>query len=241
MKGILLSINPDLTIVDVTHAVPPQDVRHGAVIVDQVADYLPQRSINIVVVDPGVGSRRDIVCVQFDDRHFICPDNGLLTLIASRKNADRIVRLTNPRFWRASVSATFHGRDIMAPAAAHLSLGIDPLELGEPLAQLKMLDWPGPQRGIRSLRGSIVYIDSFGNLITDIHRSDLPDDVALASVRVRIGSRDIWGIVKSYSDSPAGSLAALFGSSEHLEIASVGGNASAHTGSNIGTDVQIVW
>ena len=133
MKGVILSINPRATVVDITHGVRPQDIRQAALVVDDVAGRFPPESIHVAVVDPGVGTDRAIVYAHVGRRHFVAPDNGLLSRVAERIRPSKIIRISEAEYWLNPVSATFHGRDIMAPVAARLSTGLDPEKLGPPL------------------------------------------------------------------------------------------------------------
>ena len=132
MKGVILSINPAVTLVDVTHTVPPQDVHKGAVVLDSVHRHFPEGTVHVVVVDPGVGTERAILGAKIEGHYFIAPDNGVLSKITHRTAPDELIRLTNAEYWLPDVSHTFHGRDIMAPAAAHLSRGVALADLGSP-------------------------------------------------------------------------------------------------------------
>src|SRR3954471_871694 len=142
MKGVILSINPRATIVDLSHAIPPQDIRAGAIVLAETAMWYPPGSIHIAVVDPGVGSKRRVVYAQIGTQHFIAPDNGLLSRLAMLEKPSKIVSVDEPRHWMPSVSRTFHGRDIMSPVAARLSLGLSPDELGRPQESLLEIPWP---------------------------------------------------------------------------------------------------
>ena len=175
MKGVILTLNPQATLVDVTHAVPPQDVHAGSLVLEQMVAYFPAGTIHIAVVDPGVGTERSLVYARLGDQHFLAPDNGLLTRVIQRRPATRVIRLQEPQYWRASVSATFHGRDILASVAAHLSLGLEPNRLGPPHVGLVALDLPQPRRAADSIEGRVIGIDSFGNLLTDIPAELLHD------------------------------------------------------------------
>ena len=168
MKGVILSWNPHATIIDVTHGIPPQDISAGAWTLAEVADSFPAGSIHVAVVDPGVGSERAIVYAEIAGRHYIAPDNGLLGRLAVRTPPSRILTLTERRFWQERVSATFHGRDIMAPVAARLSLGLDASQLGTPRQGLVELPEPEVRILPNKIEGRVRSIDSFGNLVTDI-------------------------------------------------------------------------
>jgi hypothetical protein len=241
MKAAILSVNRDVMVVDVSHTIGPQDIRQAAIVLDEVFDFLPPDSINVAVVDPGVGSARAIIYARFAAQHFIAPDNGLLSLVALRYRPAEIIRLTNCQFWRDEVSTTFHGRDIMAPVAGHLSLGVSPAELGAPLSQLTMLDWPHVRHDNRSVVGQIITIDSFGNLITNIVRSDLAAILPDHRPSMHIGGHRIDGVIATYSDAQIGSLVASFGSSDRLEVAVVNGSAARHTNSRVGDEVRVAW
>ena len=191
VKGVVLSINPAVTLVDVTHDVRAQDVRHGALILDDVTGRFPPGTIHVAVVDPGVGTDRKILVAEIGGRHYVAPDNGLLSRLARRTPPSDVRELTESRYWLDSVSATFHGRDVMAPVAAHLSLGLDPEKLGPPLAKLAMLDWPEPVVSSGRIEGEILDVDSFGNLITNIDAELLAQSSVARQARRARGRRDL--------------------------------------------------
>lgn len=169
MKGVIAGINPFANIVDICHSVPPQDVFNGAYLLYTSYKYFPRKTIHVAVVDPGVGSRRDIVCVETKDYFFLVPDNGLLSFIIQNEKPKSIFRITNNKYFLPSPSNTFHGRDVFAPVAAHLSLGAKPQQLGIKINQLEQLDIPKPvPKKAGQVEGQIIYIDRFGNLITNI-------------------------------------------------------------------------
>ncbi len=241
MKGVILSINPDAAMVDLTHEIPPQDVRQGALALENTALRFPPGSIHVAVVDPGVGTDRDIVYARIAERHFIAPDNGLIDRLARRTWPDRIVALSNPKYWLAGVSSTFHGRDIMAPAAAHLSLGLNANELGDAKSELVRLPWPEVQIVADKITGAIQSIDSFGNLITDITEEMLEGVPRDESVVVHCDEHETMGIFKAYADQPPMTLIALIGSSGHLELAIVDDSAKIMLGVAVGTPVEVTW
>jgi len=241
MKGVILSINPAATLVDVTHAVRPQDVRQAALILDDVAGRFPPGTLHVAVVDPGVGTGRAIVYAAIGDRQFVAPDNGVLSRVARRIKPSKIVRITEPGYWLQPVSSTFHGRDIMAPAAARLSLGLEPEKLGPPLKKLVTLDWPEPVASPGKIEGEILDVDSFGNLITNIEAEMLAQVPPGRRVRVRLGDHETEGILSTYGDRPDAALIALVGSSGRLELAIVGGSAAQTLGSGVGDPVMLCW
>ena len=241
MKGVILGINPRATIVDVTHGIPPQDISQGAWALADVAESFAPGSIHVAVIDPGVGGARQIVYAEIAGRQYIAPDNGLFGRLAARATPSRIVALTEPRFWRPSVSATFHGRDIMAPVAAHLSLGLEPDQLGPRLAELRQL--PRSEVSILANRidGSIRSIDSFGNLVTDVTADMLKGVPTDERASIICDEHETQGIFKTYEDQPAMTLMALIGSSGFLELAIVGDSAAIMLGVRVGTPVTIKW
>ena len=241
MKGVILSINSAVRIVDVTHAVPPQDVRRGAIVLDEITPLYPSGSLHIVVVDPGVGSARSVVYVEIGDQRYIGPDNGLFSRLASRLAASKIRAITEERWFRQPVAPTFHGRDIIAPAAAQLTLGVDPDDLGPARVQLVTLDWPGAVKVANRIDGQVTAIDSFGNLITDITREMLAGVPTDETVGVFCDEHETRCIFNAYADQPPMTLIALIGSNDCLELAIVDDSAKIMLGVNVGTPVQVKW
>ncbi len=174
MKGVILSINPRAQIVDMSHAVPPQDIRAGAIVLAETAPWFPPGTIHVAVVDPGVGSKRRIVYARIGTQHFVAPDNGLLSRLALLERPSKIISVEEPRHWMPDVSPTFHGRDIMAPVAARLSLGLVARGAGPANhQQLVELPWAEVQQVANRIEGEVIEVDSFGNLITNITRAML--------------------------------------------------------------------
>jgi S-adenosylmethionine hydrolase len=239
MKGVILSIHREVEMVDITHQVTPQDVRQAALVLEQVSPCFPEGTVHICVVDPGVGTDRQIVLAQIETQFFIAPDNGVLSRMVSRAAPRRIIALTNVEAWLHPVSNTFHGRDIMAPVAARFVSGATWQSLGTPVQQLQTLDWPEPQLDGQQLCGQVLYADSFGNLITNIRREWLDRLGAPAGLFVSCAGRTIRGIVATYGLASAGSLVALVGSNGLLEIAVVQGNAAQVLGIEPGQRVMV--
>jgi S-adenosylmethionine hydrolase len=240
MKGVILEVNPDVQIVDVTHAIPPQDVVRAAAVIAEIAGVFPSGTIHVAVIDPGVGSERTLLAAEAAGQRFLAPDNGLLTPLFRRFPPARIHRLADDRFWRRPVSATFHGRDILAPVAAHWSCGADLTRFGPPvdLATLVTLSVEEPRRVGSTLIGRVELADAFGNLITNIREPDLPagDRNSLA---ISIGGERITGVHRTYSDRPFQAVVALIGSSGRLEIAVNGGNAAGKLNLGRGAEVHV--
>jgi len=239
MKGVIYSINPTATVVDITHHVPPQNVRLGAIVLAEASRWFPEGTIHVAVVDPGVGTDRAIVYAEAGRQHFIAPDNGLLTRVLARSAPARLVRLERPEYWLRAVSSTFHGRDIMAPVAARLSLGLDPGELGSAIEKLALLPWPEPVCAPGRIAGEVVEVDPFGNLITNIEREHLEQFAPLCDAAVHVGRHQVEAVVSTYGDRQAGELVALVGSSGLLEVAVVAGNAAERLQLGEGAEVIV--
>jgi S-adenosylmethionine hydrolase len=245
MKGVIYSLNPAAVVVDISHEIPPQDARHAAVVLEDVTDLFPPGSIHVVVVDPGVGTERGLVFVRIGRQNYLAPDNGVLSRLARRRPPAKIVRLTERQYWLHPVSTTFHGRDILAPVAARLSLDLDPDWLGTPQDGLVMLEWPDvrakPQAGAgpQAIAGSVLLIDTFGNLITDITAEMLSGRAESRFVRVTCGGRSVEGLSRTYGDRPEGTLVALIGSSGRLELAVVDGSAAGLLKARVGDTVTV--
>jgi S-adenosylmethionine hydrolase len=241
MKGVILSINTHAHIVDVTHAIGPQDVRRGAVVLDEVTPLFPPGAIHVAVVDPGVGTSRAIVYAEIGGHRYIGPDNGLFSRLAKRQPPTKIRAITAAEWFRQPVSATFHGRDVMAPVAAHLSLGVDPDRLGPPHGALAALAWPGARKLANRIDGQVTAIDSFGNLITNITRDMLAEAPTDESVGVSCDEHETRGIFRAYADQPPMTLIALVGSNDCLELAIVQDSAALMLGVGVGTPVEVRW
>ncbi len=230
IKGVVLSINPEAHFVDITHEIEPQNIQQGAFLLANSIPYFPAEAIHVCVVDPGVGSTRRALAVQVGATTFIGPDNGVLSLaiqaVQARTEAQpQAFELNNPRYWLPRVSTTFHGRDIFAPSAAHLSRGVPLTELGTPTESWIRLDPPAPVRRDGVLIGHVIYIDRYGNIVSDITDQDLQAWGGGTPV-IEIGGHHIHGLVRTYSDVEPGEFAALIGSPWKLEVAQREGNAA---------------
>jgi S-adenosylmethionine hydrolase len=242
MKGAILSIHPAANIVDLTHRIPPQDIRQGAWALADVAFGFPAGTIHVAVVDPGVGTERGLVYARIGGHDFVCPDNGLLTGVCRRHRAEAIVKISEPRHWAERVSATFHGRDIMAPVAARLSLGLSPLELGPRQASLVELDWLEAIVVPGKVTGAVETIDSFGNLITNITSAQVAACRELGEqVRIECDEHETFGIFRTYGDVPAMTFVAIIGSTDRLELAITGENAAEMLRIRVGSPVEVTW
>ena len=258
MRGVIFSINPHVAVIDLTHGIAPQDVRHGAVALADATPYFTDGTIFVAVVDPGVGTDRPAILLETPQQRFVAPDNGLLTLVCRRyepgfgdtdttgpeglPDGCRAWRLTNSMYWRHPVSATFHGRDVFAPTAAHLSTGVSPDTLGDPAAEITALALPVPRPEGNAVRGHIVFADAFGNLVSNI-TADILADIGVigreADASVNIAGREIAGLSRTFHDPPGGGLKALLGSHGRLEVALVDGSAAAALGVGSGEAVTV--
>lgn len=241
MKGVILSINPNVRLIDISHTVPPQQVVAGAQVLDETTRLFPPGSLHVAVIDPGVGTSRPIVYAEIGGGCYICPDNGLLGRLCERESPSKIIHVTNSEYFRQSVSSTFHGRDIMAPVAAHLSLGLDPATLGPPLTELQTLNWPGVEKLANRIEGEIVSIDSFGNLVTNITREMLVGVPTDDSVAVKCDGHETHSIFATYAEQPPMTLVAVIGSNDQLELAIVDDSAKIMLGVAVGTQVEVCW
>ena len=241
MKGMILQINPRATLVDVAHEIGPQAVDEAAFILRQVFPYYPPETIFVVVVDPTVGTNRRILAARYNDRIVLAPDNGVLTFLHRDAELQEIRVVENRRYLASSLSATFHGRDIFAPVAAHLSRGLAMDQLGPVADQIEVLQLAKPtHREDGTIDGHVLFIDRFGNLITNISERDLS---AANSPRghhdVSIGSHKVGPIRATYADVPKGDPVALIGSTQMLEIAVNTGNAAKILNANRGDPVSV--
>ena len=241
MKGVILSINPSAMVVDVTHSIHHQDVRHGALVLERTTRWFPPDTIHVAVVDPGVGTARAILYARIGEHDFLAPDNGLLSRLALSNPPSTIIGVSDPQFWLPSVSATFHGRDILAPVAARLSLGLAPARLGAARHELILLQWPEACVTEKKIEGAVQEIDSFGNLITNIKADALAGVPRGEEVTVLCDEHETQGIFTTYADQPQMTLIALVGSSGNLELAIVGDSAAVMLGVPVGTPVTVKW
>ena len=239
MKGVILNINPQIEIVDITHTIPPQDIHGAAFLIDSAHRYFPTGTIHVIVVDPGVGSERRAIVCQTETAYFVCPDNGILTHILRNEERVHTVAVENSAYFLPQVSNTFHGRDIFAPVAAHLSRGVPIDKLGSPVAQPVQLSVPTPQITDKAVIGHIIWIDSFGNLVTDISHEILESLEGRDRVVIHAGSATIGRLNRSYAESAVGEVLAIVGSFNRLEISINQGNAAQVLGLKRGDRVTI--
>jgi len=239
MKGAVLAVNPSAQLVDLSHTLPPQDLRSCSFFLRSCVPYFPAGTLHVVVVDPGVGTERALLCVETGSQLLLVPDNGCWTELACNlPRPPRVVTLAERRYWRSEVSPTFHGRDILAPAAGHLSRGVLPQQLGPPATKWVELKLPEPRLTSELLKGEVLFVDDFGNLLTN-----LPGDVYLSCreriKEVLVGGRAVTRQVRTYGDASAGELVVLVASAGIVEVAVVQGNAADLLGATVGTPIRV--
>jgi S-adenosylmethionine hydrolase len=226
MKGVLLGICPDASLVDISHEVPPHDVLAGALELAAAYRYFPSGTVFLVVVDPGVGSSRRGIAAEAGDYKFVAPDNGVLTLVFREVRPKRLAEITERKYTRATISRTFEGRDRFAPAAGWLAKGVSISSLGRSISDPHAIDIPVVSVDASGATGQVLRVDRFGNLITHIDRATFDRLTREGPVSVRIGTQDVARVVNTYAEAAPGSICALFGSTDHLEIAVNGGSAA---------------
>ncbi len=237
MKGVLTTRCPDAVLLDLTHEIAPQDVREAAFFLASACPYFPAGTIHVVVIDPGVGTARRAIAADIRTQRFVCPDNGLLTFVA-RGETPYVHEITAPSFLREPLSATFHGRDVFAPAAAALASGKRVQDAGPNVDDMIRLAFPEPRREHTTLHGEVAHVDRFGNLITNISR----DDLAAGAVRAIVaGGLRLDGLSATYGDVVPGQALALIGSTEFLELSVCQGSAARLFGLAVRTPVQVMF
>lgn len=241
MKGMILQINPRATLVDVAHEIGPHAIDEAAFILRQVFPYYPQDTIFVVVVDPTVGTNRRILAARYSDRIVLAPDNGIVTFLHRDAELQEIRVVENRRYQASSLSATFHGRDIFAPVAAHLSRGLSMDQLGPVADHIEVLQLArAHHHKDGTIEGQVLFVDRFGNLITNISERDLSAaNSATHRHDVFVGSHKIGPIHITYADVPKGEPVALIGSTQMLEIAVNNGNAAKNLNVSRGDSVSV--
>ena len=226
MKGVILNINPRAQIVDIAHTIPPQDIYGAAFLIDSAHRYFPSGTIHVVVVDPGVGGQRRAIICQTEMAYVVCPDNGVLSHVLDDDTLYRAIAVENTAHCLPEISNTFHGRDIFAPVAAHLSRGIPLDDFGQPVNDLVRLPIPTPHVTKRAITGHIIWIDHFGNVITNISDDVLESFGLEGSFIIKAGRAEIAGLSHSYVESREGECLAIIGGFGRLEISINQGNAA---------------
>jgi S-adenosyl-L-methionine hydrolase (adenosine-forming) len=232
VKATLLSIYPEARLVDISHNIAPQNIPEASYLLFTSVKYFPRATVHLAVVDPGVGSSRRPILVCSNGHFLVGPDNGILTDFLN--DSARVYFLNRPQFFLSHLSHTFHARDVFAPVAAHLARGTEPEQMGELITDAVRLERPRPALEPSRILGTVIYIDRFGNMITNIKAEQLEDDSV-----VRVMGKDIQGISTSYSEKPKGTLLAVAGSSGFLEIALASDSAALRLKGAVGLAVEV--
>ena len=239
MKGVVIGICPDTTLVDLSHDIPPHDVQTAALELAAAYRYFPVGSVFLVVVDPGVGSGRRGLAADIGDYRFVAPDNGVLTAVFHESPPKRVVDLTERRYARPTVSHTFEGRDRFAPAAAWLARGIQLSALGRPVSDYVMIDLPVPDVRAESITGQVIRVDRYGNLVTNIDRKSFERLAQAGTIQIQVGTHVVGRLVATYADIGQGEVCALFGSTDHLEVAANAASAAERLALDRGARVVV--
>ena len=241
MKGAILSKIPYTQIVDITHEVPPHDILSASVALAQAAPYFPPLTVHVVVVDPDVGTERAILAASFGRQRYLFPDNGVITTVANTQPLEQIVRVQNPAYLPTARSNTFHGRDLFAPLAAHLLAGVGLERLGPQPGSFKMLDIAAPFADGLALSGQVIYVDRFGNLVTNIQQADLQHRwTGNPLLEVYCNSHRAGVMQSTYGSAPKGMPVSLINSMGALEVAVNQGRACDKFNAAIGAEVRVL-
>lgn len=240
LKGVILTLCPDATLVDISHDIPPHDILTGALELVACYRFFPAGTIFLAVVDPGVGSSRLGLAAEAGDYRFVAPDNGVLTGVFAETAPKRVVSLTERRYARPTISKTFEGRDRFAPAAAWLARGAEVKALGTAVRDYVRIEIPQASLTGDAITGQVLRVDRFGNLVTNIPRAMVDRLADRGPIRITVGGASVGALVETYAGISPGTICALFGSSDHLEIAENGGSASGRLGLATGAAVEVV-
>jgi S-adenosylmethionine hydrolase len=239
MKGVILSINPRCLLIDITHQVSPHDIREGAFVLANAYSHFPKGTIHLAVVDPGVGGTRKPILLVTQDYYFIGPDNGLFTMVSQKESLKQIIVLDKQKYHLSKASTTFHGRDIFAPVAAHLSMGVKPNVVGHEIDALFCSGFEGPLIKEGKLLGEILHVDTFGNLVSNIDEGRFFQFTRGRPFVIRARGKTIRGLKKGYWEGKKDEPIALFGSSGFLEISMREGNAQKSLKVKRGDPIEI--
>ncbi|MBI1750577.1 MAG: SAM-dependent chlorinase/fluorinase [Acidobacteria bacterium] len=240
MKGTILKINPETTIVDISHSVMPFDILDGALTIGQAYRHFPPKTIHVVVVDPGVGSQRRPILVTGDQHYFVAPDNGVLSMVYECEPKVTVRHITAEHYFLNPVSNTFHGRDIFGPVAAWLGKNWQTPSFGEEVSDYVRFSLPKPKVANNTIKGVVLKVDNFGNLITNLTPEDVPQVVAGTNFKITVGAREIDKLAQTYAHGAPGEVLALIGSSGFLEISVNKGHAARALSMQRGAEVTIV-
>jgi S-adenosyl-L-methionine hydrolase (adenosine-forming) len=239
MKGVILNIAPAAAIIDISHEVAAFGIQDGAFTIAQAYSYFPKKTIHVIVVDPGVGSARRPILAEMAGQYFIAPDNGVLSMIYTREKRVRVRHITAEKYFLQPVSRTFHGRDVFSPVAAHLAAGISAAHFGKPIDDYLRLTFHQPAHtGKRVWTGTVLHVDRFGNLITNMHIGDFPA-IARGAFELAVGLERLSGLATTFAEGKPGELLLLVGSSGYLEVAANQDSAARRLGCGVGAPVEL--
>jgi hypothetical protein len=239
MKGVILTVNPEARIVDINHNVMPFDILDAALTIGMAYAYFPPKTIHLVVVDPGVGSQRRPILVTGDQHYYVAPDNGVLSMVYEREPKVIVRHITSEHYFLNPLSNTFHGRDVFAPVAAWLSKNWQTPSFGDEVTDYVRFTMPKPKVAGSTIKGVVLKVDNFGNLITNLALEDVPQVVAGANFKITAGSREIDKLSQNYAQGAPGEVLAVIGSSGFLEISVNKGHAARSLSLQRGSEVII--
>jgi len=240
LKGVILKINPEVHIIDVSHSVMPFDILDGALTIGNAYRHYPPKAIHVVIVDPGVGTQRRPILVSGDQHYFVAPDNGVLSVVYEREPKVTVRHVTSEHYFHNPVSNTFHGRDIFAPVAAWLSKNWQTPSFGDEITDYVRFSLPKPKVTNNTVKGVVLKVDNFGNVITNVTADDVPKLVAQgASFKISVGNKEVSKFALNYSQGAQGEVFAIIGSSGFLEISVNRGNAARALGVQRGAEVSV--
>lgn len=239
LKGVILSLCPEVSLVDISHDIPPHDILTGALELAACYRFFPAGTIFLAVVDPGVGSSRRGIAAEAGDYRFVAPDNGVLSAVFAETPPKRVVSLTERRYARPTISKTFEGRDRFAPAAAWLARGAEVAALGTAVRDFVRLEIPQARQEADTIEGQVLRVDRFGNLVTNIPRAMVEHLAERGPIRITVGGVAVDSLVETYAGVASGAICALFGGSDHLEIAENGGRAADRLGLTVGAAASV--
>lgn len=242
MKGVILSVNPDVDIVDISHDVRSHDILDGAFTIVQAYSYFPRNTLHVVIVDPGVGTQRRPILVRIDHCAFLCPDNGVLSLVMAREE-HTVYHVTSTHYFLSPVSNTFHARDVFAPIAAWYARGVDLPKFGDPITDYVRFNPPRPKVvNEKMMKGMVLKVDKFGNVITNFTAEDVPQlfQPNPAPFKIIAGKAEITRLNTAYAQSNPGEVFAILGSSGYLELATNRGPAARLIGVDRGNEIGLM-
>lgn len=244
MKGVILSLCPEAILVDLCHETPAFNILGGSFLLQSAVRFFPAGTIHVAVVDPGVGGPRRPIVARIGQQIFVAPDNGLLSYPMAAGTVHSVREITASKYLLHPVSATFHGRDVFAPVAGHLAWGVPPERLGPEIADAVCLAIPHPQRDASgALRGVVLWVDRFGNCVTNLTQAELGElaEVGGERVQIRIDGRQLGPMVGSFGEAGGGGRGAIIGSTGHLELFSNQGDLASEWGLSLGASICVEW